>query len=96
MTQLSLFDSPISRTTDPLTSHVAVADVAPKLCGYRREFVERLRALGEGTAQEIAAGNESIRKRAAECERLGYIEAVGVRECTRTKKMANVYRVRNF
>lgn len=93
--QLSLFDaSPIARQSDPETSQIAAADIEPKLSGCRREFVERLRVLGAATAQEVADGNETIRKRAKECERMGWIVNAGARRCRVTGKMATVYRAR--
>ena len=65
--------------------------VSEKLTGYRAEFIARLRELGKATANEVADGNESIRKRARECERLGLIREAGVRACGVTGKQATVW-----
>lgn len=94
--QLSLFDtSSQCRQRDPITSIESAADIQPKLTGLRAEFVERLCAIGEpSTANEIAAGDESIRKRAKECERMGLVTAYDVRQCRVTGKRATVYWVR--
>jgi len=81
------------RFTDPATSRMAADGVSEKLTGYRASFIERLRALGKATANEVAAGNESIRKRARECERLGLIKRVGVGECSVTGKQATIWEV---
>ena len=83
----------IARINDPATSHQAAAEIVPKLVGLRAEFVARLKAIGSGTANEVARGDESIRKRAKECERFGWIEVVGERRCRVTGKNAMVYRV---
>lgn len=93
--QLSLFDSfPIVRQSDKATSQAAAVEVEPKLVGLRAVFVERLRAIGEpATANEIASGDESIRKRAKECERMGFVRDAGVRQCRVTGKRATVYLV---
>ena len=98
MTQLSLFDAePIVRRDDPITSKIAAAEVAPKLDGMRLRFVEALRAIGRpATAQEIASTvdphiRESVRKRAKECVRLGFVIERGTAVCCVTRKMATVY-----
>lgn len=93
MSQLDLFDnSNLSRTTDPETSKAAGVDVEPKLSGLRAEFVFRLRLLGRpATAQEVADGVESIRKRAKECGRLGLVRVVGTKRCSITGKSATTY-----
>jgi hypothetical protein len=93
MTQLSLFDwAPIHRASDQPTSVEAAQSVEPKLVGLRLEFVERLRAIGRpATAQEIAGGNESLRKRALECVRFGFVRQAGVKVCEVTGKNAMTY-----
>ncbi len=98
MSQLSLFDQPaIARISDPITSHVAAESVLPKLSGRRAEFVDCLRQIGQpATAQEIAAladdrVRESVRKRAKECVRLGYVVEVGTKRCDVTGQTASVY-----
>jgi hypothetical protein len=92
MTQLA-FNFDLARTTDTQTSHDAAFDVSGKLTGYRAIFIERLHDLGAATSNEIAGGNESIRKRARECARLGLIVECGVRACSVTGKMATVWKV---
>jgi hypothetical protein len=96
MRQLELFqqrdDARIAREAAKQTSHDAADDVRPKLAGLRAEFVRRLRELGRpATANEIAAGDESIRKRAAECVRLGFVKEVGTKVCAVSGKRATVY-----
>lgn len=96
----------LARTTDPQTSHDAAAGVRPKLAGCQKLFVETLRAMGGAhTAVEVAttAANlqgdgkrynvETIRKRARECERLGWIQERGARMCRVNKSNATVYEV---
>ena len=96
MTQLSLFDaSPVHRVADKQTSIDAAKATEPKLGGLRLEFVNRLRAFGmPATAQEISGGNESLRKRALECVRLGFVAEAGTRVCAATGKMATTYWVK--
>lgn len=96
--QLTLFDTdPIARRSDPLTSHIAAANVEAKLTGRRLQFVEALRSIGRAaTANEIAAtvdhsGRESVRKRAAECVRLGFVSECGTKTCSVTGNVATVY-----
>lgn len=79
MTQLSLFDNlQIVRKSDPQHSQIAAVEIEPQLSGRRAEFVRCLKAIGRpSTANEIAAMaepriRESVRKRAAECVRLGF------------------------
>lgn len=81
------------RFTDPETSRLGAEGVVGKLVGYRANFIERLKELGQATANEVAAGNESIRKRARECERMGLIRECGVRACSVTGKQAIVWEV---
>ena len=78
----------LCRTTDPATSYESAADTASKLVGLRQEFRDRLRAIGHPcTANEVAAGDESIRKRANECD----LVVVYTRKCTVTGKSARCY-----
>lgn len=81
------------RFTDPATSRMAAEGVADSLNGLRAQFVERLKVLKQATANEVACGNESLRKRARECQRLGVIKEVGVRACSVTGKQATVWEV---
>lgn len=94
--QLELFqhrqEATIARTTDPQTSQDAADEIQPKLVGLRAEFVRRLKELGRpATANEVAAGDESIRKRAVECVRIGYVVEMGTKTCSVTGKRATVY-----
>lgn len=98
MTQLSLFDNlQIVRKSDPHPSLIAAVEIEPQLSGRRAEFVRCLKAIGKpSTANEIAAMadgmiRESVRKRAAECVRLGFVKEVGDRPCEVTGKLATVY-----
>jgi len=85
----------IARDGDKATSHEAAEDITPRLVGLRAAFVDRLRAIGHpATAQEIAGGDESIRKRSKECVRLGFIVEVGSRKCCVTGKTATCYWVK--
>ena len=86
--------SKIARDADPQTSHQGVEYIQPELGALQSEFVRRLSELGEATAQEVAAGRESIRKRAKECERLGVVISTGTRRCRVTGQNATTYRVR--
>ena len=91
MRQKTLFEVPIARNSDKQTSHEAAAEIKPKMGILQAEFLRRLGRLAEATANEVAAGDESIRKRALELVRSGMIEEVGTRECKRTGKRATVY-----
>ncbi len=89
-------DLPLFRRTDPATSQIAGEDVKPKLNGLRKQFVDRCRHWEEcfgnwGTANEISQGNESLRKRAAECVELGYLKAGPVKHCSVTGKLARTF-----
>ena len=84
---------PLARNSDPETSKQGAAYVAPELNKLQAEFVRRLSVLGAGTANEVAAGSETIRKRAGECLRLGAIRVIGTRNCAVTKRRARVYQV---
>ena len=99
MIQMSLFSDErcdrsahLYRKLDKQTSQVAAEDIQPKLVGLRAEFVRRLQELGRpATANEVAAGDESIRKRAAECVRLGIVREMGTKCCSVTRKRATIY-----
>lgn len=93
--QLSLFDNAtIARKSDPITSQIAASEVQPKISGLRAEFVSRLQKLGvPSTANEIASGNESIRKRAKECVELGLVKEFGIKRCSVTGKLAHCFLV---
>ena len=85
--------SGLARASDPKTSKQAADIIRPKLSGLRAEFVARLKVLKVATAQEVAAGKESLRKRAKELVDLGAIKVVGVKECSVTGKNATAYEV---
>ena len=98
MPQMNLFDDDygvsarLHRVSDKQTSIDAAEDVRPKLDGLRAEFVARLREIGRpATANEVAAGDESIRKRAAECVRAGWVKEMGTKICAVSGKRATVY-----
>jgi hypothetical protein len=88
----TLHDLPLFRNIDPLTSRLGAEHIAPKLGPKCAEFVQRLRERGPSTANEIADGDESIRKRAAQLVKAGYIRKLkdsGV--CTVTGRLATKY-----
>lgn len=103
MSQMTLFDAPLHRATDPNTSREAAADVAPKRGVLQQRFVEAVRELGEATASEAASlavqhhGGlcESVRKRATEALRLGLVEVAGERPCAISGKPCTTYRVKS-
>lgn len=88
-----ILDGEIHRVSDPETSRIAAVEIVSSLCGLRLEFVDRLRQLGKATANEVARGNESVRKRARECERLGLIRSCGVGPCSVTGKQATIWEI---
>ena len=99
-TGLPLFDMPIARTSDPLTSHLAAAETAPKVYRLQRQFADMVAEsafpvtaseAAERAAQVYGGLAETYRKRAAECVRLGLLKVVGVRVCSVTGKKATVY-----
>ena len=98
---MDLFEWSLARTTDKPTSHMAAAEV--KVSMLEQVFLASLMALGEATANEVAAhacegGNlhhESIRKRAKGLVDKRLIRESGSRFCARTGKMATVYEVQN-
>lgn len=96
MSQLSLFDHAATcRKSDSPTSKESAKTVEPKLAGLRVEFVRRLREIGEpSTANEVAGGNESLRKRAKECVELGLVNVLGTKCCRVTGQKAAIYWIR--
>ena len=100
MNQQQLFETDhygdLHRATDPDTSRQAAEDISPKLTGLRAEFVYRVKCwrIDHGvwpTANEVAQGDESIRKRAKECVRAGWLKAGPDRQCGVTGKNATTY-----
>jgi len=96
------------RRTDPETSQQAAAQFASNLNAKQAEFVAAARALRQATAAEVAAyavpleigqttaglcKRETVRKRASELVKLGWIRVVGVRKCDITGNAASVYEV---
>jgi len=105
MNQLSLFDDgpQLARQSDPVTSQAAAEEVRPKLHGLREVFLIALADLGGiRTAREIGERAkemglhgevESVRKRAAELERLKFIELAELRRCPFTSKLAEGWKI---
>ena len=93
MSQLSLFDHcEIARTSDKPTSKEAAKRIEPKLSGLRAMFVKRLLELDRpATANEVAVGYESLRKRAIECVKAGVIREIGTKRCDVTGEKATAY-----
>ena len=85
--------SRLARATDKQTSHEGAADVAPRLNDLHREFWVRCKRSPDSTAQEIASGNESLRKRAKELVDAGRLIESGRRKCRRTGRAATTYRI---
>lgn len=82
----------IARDSDPVTSHRAAKSIANDLPNKQRQFMERLRSIGQpSTANEVADGVESIRKRARELVRDGYLVSRGSRPCRKTGHEAEVF-----
>lgn len=88
-----------ARASDPEPSHAAAAQVPLTLrCA---QFLDGLRSLGTGTANEVAlfvsgdnrGMHDSIRRRASDLVRLGRIRQIGVRECSVTGKRVAYYEV---
>ena len=87
-----------SRQTDPETSQIAAGGVKGRVSTLQTMFCKRALAWHSRyyrwpTAQEIAGGSESLRKRAGECVRLGYVRLGEIRRCTVTGKKAQTYEV---
>lgn len=100
--QLDLFTTtPISRPTDPSTSHESAAEVMPRLNDLQIKALAGYSRWEERTANEAAAicakasggCHESYRKRKAELQRMGLIRCVGKRKCGVTGRNAEVFEV---
>lgn len=90
---------PLFRSTDKETSRIGAAEILGKLTGLRAEFVRRVRDWHHvtglwPTALEAAGGNESLRKRAAECVKSGALVEGESRRCGVTGRLATTYVVR--
>jgi hypothetical protein len=103
MNQLSLFDvePALARAGDPMTSQSAAAEIKPKIGQLQAAFLAALTAIGKpATANEVGAkavamglavNAESVRKRAAEVERVRMIKVVGIQRCGVTGKLAEAW-----
>jgi hypothetical protein len=100
MNQQNLFETnhygDVARRTDPESSQIAAAEIRPKLGTFQNLFVDRALAWFERTdtwptANEVAQGDESIRKRAKECVRKGYLQLGPLKRCSVTGKLAQTY-----
>lgn len=99
MTELFDWAEKVARDSDPITSHVAAANVESSLSGLRAKFAEGVaRCGGSATAKEAANAMsrnpevvESIRKRAKECVELGYVRCDGTRRCNVSGHSCMVY-----
>lgn len=87
-----------ARVTDPETSHDGAKAIAPHIGILHRQFFDKLKELGQATANEVAmaisdnhARINSLRRRASDLEKAGWIRAIGKRLCQRTGTMATVY-----
>lgn len=98
----------LCRPSDPEPSHVAAEQIASGLSDKQATFVEHARLLRQATAAEVAASavpleigqttaglckRETIRKRASELVKAGWIRVVGQRKCYVTGKLASIYEV---
>jgi len=103
----ALEDQPIARATDPRPSHVAAEQVRCGLSQTQALFVGTLRAASHPmTSAEIAVAafpdlsephvmckRETLRKRASELVKRGWIRIVGERSCSVTGNAASLYEV---
>jgi hypothetical protein len=92
MNQKTLF----ARSSDPVTSHEAAAEIEIKIGTLHAAFVKRVAAWFNETgawptANEVAQGDESLRKRAGECVRKGLLEVGPAKTCSVTGKSAQTY-----
>ena len=89
------------RPSDPQTSFEAAEGIAKKLTFRCSQFLLALDKLGDATANEVAsqvAPNNmglfgSIRRRASDLHRMGFIQVVDRRACRVTGKHVSVYRI---
>ena len=105
MNQLNLFsdDTHLARQSDPLTSQASAAETRKQIGKLKQVFLEALKDLGEiRTAREVGerakemglhGDVESVRKRAAELERLKFIELAELRRCPFTSKLCEGWRL---
>ena len=100
-TQLTFFDLPISRQSDPATSQLAASEIQGSLGTLQTRLLEAVASLSEPTANEAAQAAvelhggmaESYRKRMKELVRQGLVEVAGERQCWITGKTAQTYKV---
>tara|TARA_R100001163_G_C5020190_1_gene163216 strand:+ start:652 stop:1023 length:372 start_codon:yes stop_codon:yes gene_type:complete len=84
----------LSRKNDPQTSKDSAKQIMSATGRLRETFLQRLKQMPNGaTANEIARGDESVRKRAAELQRLGLIEVTGKRRCSISNKVCQIYKL---
>lgn len=105
MNQLSLFDDgpQLARQSDPVTSQASATETRKQIGKLKQVFLEALKDLGGiRTAREVGerakemglhGDVESVRKRAAELERLRFIELAELRRCPFTGKLCEGWRV---
>lgn len=98
-TQLTFFDAPISRPSDPATSQLAATEIKGRLGTLQTRLLEAVASLAQPTANEAAAAAaeahggmaESYRKRMKELVREGAVVIAGERHCRITGKIAQTY-----
>jgi len=92
----------LARKDDKQTSHDGAEHIKPRLNDRKLEFMSGLRALGgRATAKEVASNVypgefaifDSIRKRAIDCVRLGWVREVEPRECKVSGRKCTVYEI---
>jgi hypothetical protein len=100
-TQLTFFDAPISRPSDPATSQFAATELQGRLGTLQTRLLEAVASLSQPTANEAAQAAvelhggmaESYRKRMKELVRQGLVVVAGERQCWITRKMAQTYKL---
>ena len=95
--QYQLFEEdryrPPVRRSDPETSHEGERHIRNRVSLAEGEFLRRLSRRVNGTAQEVAAGQDTLRKRPKPLVEMGLLEVAEVRICNRTGKKAQAYRL---
>jgi hypothetical protein len=84
-----------------VTSRTAAEEIKPKISQLQQAFLAALTAIGKpATANEVGAkavaiglavNAESVRKRAAEVERVRMVRVVGIQRCGVTGKLAEAW-----
>lgn len=93
---MSYQQTQLFRSSDPETSRLGAESITPNLSQLQTLFCERVDIWHQTfktwpTAQEIARGNESLRKRAKELVRIGALFEADSRRCRVTGKQATTY-----